>query len=128
MDCKLSLAAHFPKQHEAVSSRTRDRVAKSKRAQPRNRVSLIAVASQPIFGEETRFLIPTRYCRQKKARSRPSQKPGFSDIFCLPTEIWLRNPVSHPYAIRPQKKARLRNKISLISSPKKGNITVLLEH
>jgi hypothetical protein len=62
MDCKLSLAAHFPKQHEARSSRTRDRVTKTKRdtAQARNRVSLIAVASQPRFGEETRFLTPTR--------------------------------------------------------------------
>jgi hypothetical protein len=66
MDCKLSLAAHFPKQHEARSSRTRDRATKSKRAQARNRVSMIAVASQPRFGEETRFLIPTRYGHKTK--------------------------------------------------------------
>jgi hypothetical protein len=69
MDCKLSFAAHFPKQHEARSPRTRDRAT-------------------------------------KESAIRPTQKPGFSGIFCLPTEIWVRNPVSHPHTIRPPKKAR----------------------
>ncbi|MFB8797383.1 MAG: hypothetical protein U7126_24865 [Microcoleus sp.] len=40
-------------------------------------------------------------------RDRAHKKPGFSNSCCISTEIWLRNPVSHPHAIRPPSEAAM---------------------
>jgi hypothetical protein len=58
MDCKLSLAAHFPKQHEARSSRTRDTATKES-----------TIASKPETGFLWYLLSPNRDL---------GKKPGFS--------------------------------------------------